>query len=289
MNIQNQLENKSLRELFDLAEDLRKKIENGSSELLTDCISLYEKCHYLSRKLGLFSNNEEIDDINTSEIKFLLIDYYIAELLDKNATSDRSSAIKTSKNLFISFLTLCDNYALLTSSDKTLFNRFNSTEISDRNDKESDISRREEKIQRYKREKELNKNISDFLKNPSKDENNLRKHFLEQIQLAIFKSLQSIGQLNLELKMIEISEAKEQSTNNSHKIQTEKEIYLTLETKNHFSKNTALLDKNGKPLRPFTIIGKREQLKKSETYKAREWDEFKEENPRGWGNRTNRG
>ncbi|CCJ29488.1 unnamed protein product [Pneumocystis jirovecii] len=26
-----------------------------------------------------------------------------------------------------------------------------------------------------------------------------------------------------------------------------------------------------------------------ETYKAREWDEFKEANPRGWGNRTNRG
>ncbi|KAG5513871.1 hypothetical protein PMAC_000493 [Pneumocystis sp. 'macacae'] len=341
MDIENQPEeNKSLRELFDSAENFRKKIEEGSSELLTDCISLYEKCHYLTRKLSLFSKNEEIDDINTSEIKFLLIDYYIAELLDRNVTSNRSSTIIKSKNLFISFLTLCDNYALLTNSDKALFDHLNSIGKNNENCtiKESNISRREGKIQRYKKEKELNKNISVFLKNPSKDDNNLRKHFLELIQLAIFKSLQSIEQLDLELKMIEISKTKEQSTNNNHcEIQSKKEIHSTLKIKNNLSKNGALLDKNGKPLRPFTIVGRREQLTKSvfgpdhslptmsideyleeeakrgnilsnklipqnkkeinqddmdemdkETYRSREWDEFKEANPRGWGNRTNR-
>ncbi|KAG5437473.1 hypothetical protein PCANB_000901 [Pneumocystis canis] len=341
MDIQNQSqENKSLRELFDLAEDFRKKIEEGSTELLTECISLYEKCHYLTRKLYLFSINEEIDDINTSEIKFLLIDYYIAELLDKNATSNRSSTIISSKNLFISFLTLCENYGLLTDSDKKLFNRLNSTEINIEShmDKNSYASQRKEKIQRYKKEKELNKNISNFLENPSRDENNLRKHSLELIQLAIFKSLQSLEQLNLELKMIEISKTKKQDTNNNyHEIQTKSEIHSVLETKNYSQKNNALLDSDGKPLRPFTIIGKREYFKKSVfgpdhslptmsideyleeearrgnilfnkevpqnkkeidldsiedadriTYKAREWDEFKEANPKGWGNRTNR-
>ncbi|CCJ29487.1 unnamed protein product [Pneumocystis jirovecii] len=252
MNIQNQPEeNRSLRDLFDSAEGFRKRIEEGSSELLTDCISLYEKCHYLTRKLCLFSKNEGIDDINTSEIKFLLIDYYIAELLDKNVTSNRSSAIMKSKNLFISFLILCDNYALLTNSDKTLFDHLNSTEMNNENYiiRESDISRREGKIQRYKREKELNENISNFLKNPSKDDNNLRKHFLELIQLAIFKSLQSIEQLDLELKMIEISKTNKQNTNNNyHEIQTEKEMHSTLKVENNPLKNGALLDKNGKVL-----------------------------------------
>ncbi|EMR08963.1 hypothetical protein PNEG_02741 [Pneumocystis murina B123] len=341
MDIENQpQENRSLRELFDSAENFRRKIEEGSTELLAECISLYEKCHYLARKLSLFSNNEGIDEISTSEIRFFLIDYYIAELLDKNTTSNRSSTILSSRNLFVSFLTLCENYTLLTSSDKALFNYLNSNETYNEGyiNRISNVSRREEKIQRYKREKELNKNISTFLKNPSKDENDLRKHFLEVVQLAIFKSLQSIEQLDLELKMIEISKDKDQdSINDYHRTETENNIHSTLKTKNNFQKDNPLLDKHGKPLRPFTIIAKREQLKNNvfgpdhnlptmtideylkeeakkgnilsnkeipqnkkeidqdnmeeidiEMYKARKWDEFKEENPKGWGNRANR-
>lgn len=112
-----------------------------------------------------------------------------------------------------------------------------------------------------------------------------------------------------------------------------------LETINHNLKGGAMLSKDGKPLRPFVLLDKREQLKAGvfrpshslptmtideyleeerrrggiiegggeasgikpevdeddyeladkETMKAREWDEYVEANPKGWGNTLNKG
>lgn len=35
--------------------------------------------------LSLISSNEEIDDIATTDLKFILVDYYLADLLQKGA------------------------------------------------------------------------------------------------------------------------------------------------------------------------------------------------------------
>ena len=74
----------SLSSSFGKADSLRRQIEDGSAEdsqvtmsmasltlqtSLQECITLYERCKELVEQLALFSDNESIDDVASSELK----------------------------------------------------------------------------------------------------------------------------------------------------------------------------------------------------------------------------
>ncbi|KAJ3128175.1 hypothetical protein HK100_009331 [Physocladia obscura] len=66
---------------------------------LVDCISLFETCSTRVRQLGIFSENETVQDMNTLDLRFLLIDYYLGILTFKLVTTapTNTTGISTSQ------------------------------------------------------------------------------------------------------------------------------------------------------------------------------------------------
>lgn len=85
----------------------------------------------------------------------MLVDFYLAELTLKNQTPDRAAILKRARILYNRFLTLCDTYDLLSTSDKSAFER-GASAVSTPFDP---AARRNEKIAKYKTERELKAKI----------------------------------------------------------------------------------------------------------------------------------
>lgn len=81
----------------------------------------------------------------------MLVDFYLAELTLKEQDSERAVTLKRARILYNRFLTLCDTYDLLSVSDKNAFERG----VSAVSMPFDPAARRNEKIAKYKAEKEL--------------------------------------------------------------------------------------------------------------------------------------
>ncbi|MFS8034888.1 putative TAP46-like protein [Helianthus anomalus] len=62
-------------------------------------------------KLGLFSTNETKDEISTTNLKYILVPFYLAELIEKTGPDDdddRIQILKASQAKLKEFLSFCD-------------------------------------------------------------------------------------------------------------------------------------------------------------------------------------
>ncbi|KAJ3067287.1 hypothetical protein HDU98_009523 [Podochytrium sp. JEL0797] len=110
---------------------------------LHSCIAMLASCASMTRQLGVFSANEQIEDLNTLDIRFLLIDFYLGMLslkrtalsladvpglpADAVVSTDRFKATKNTERLeilketlahFDSFLFSLDLHEALSDQDK---------------------------------------------------------------------------------------------------------------------------------------------------------------------------
>lgn len=84
----------------------------------------------------------------------MLVDFYLAELSLKENAQNRETVLKRSRTLYNRFLSLCDTYDLLSTTDKSAFEKGAvSSSPAD------PATRRNEKIAKYKAEKELKAKI----------------------------------------------------------------------------------------------------------------------------------
>lgn len=72
-----------------------------------------EKCEEMISKLGLYSSNETKDDISTTNLKYLLVPYYLGELIEKNLQDDRIQVIKASHIKLKEFISFCESMELV--------------------------------------------------------------------------------------------------------------------------------------------------------------------------------
>lgn len=140
------MEDMSLPALFELA----RKIHLAASESGVDQETLRKGCEALKRceemvsKLGLFSSNETKDDISTTNLKYLLVLYYLAELTEKVAQDDRIQVIKASQAKLKEFVSFCEAMELVPVEE---------LESSVQGGPNSFADRRAKKIARFKRQR----------------------------------------------------------------------------------------------------------------------------------------
>lgn len=104
-------------------------------------------------QLRLFSPNEELDDISTADLKFLLVPFLLGEVMA--ATRDMDSRLTALRNAMIywrAFANDCQRLKVAHAEDLKAIDR-GPEEALDAN------SKREEKIARYKRSKELDEKV----------------------------------------------------------------------------------------------------------------------------------
>lgn len=358
-------EPKTLKSVFQSAEAKRLAIE-GSYETtsptyqedVAEALKSYEECLQIMDKVSLFSTNEALEDVTTSDLPYLLVLYHMAELLQKVSTSsplERKRLLDATRDAYEKFLHLLDSYSILPPQDKKLLEEYNEepTNFSTISTKDPN-ARRNAKIANFKAEKELKQKLEYMRRSPryledGGDEEAVRELYLANVALCVHMTFQALEGINREVEVlaqapiplmpqttsIEEDERRRQESINNDGYSERLDVPFGSQSNNR----GPLLDRQGKPLRPFTLVGNRQELQRGvfrpghnlptmsideyleeekrrggiiegggeasgrqpepdedniekadqETMKAREWDEFKESNPRGSGNTLNRG
>ncbi|KAK7510984.1 type 2A phosphatase-associated protein 42 [Phyllosticta citriasiana] len=358
-------EPKSLRALFEDAETKRKALESSHEysgdeyqDNLSSAIATYNKCSKVADQVSLFSPNESLEDVSSGDLQYFLIDFYIAELVQKIRGTNpqfRKSNLQKARHYYGKFLKLLDSYDLLSKPDAKLFERYTEAPDSFSTASTTDAAaRRETKIARFRAEKEMKTKLGHLRENPSalqNDEAALRNLHLTNIAFNVhtaFSALESIAQ---EMQILAMAPPEQPSGASIDAIAAEQDARQRLRGSANYSerldpplssltaRNGPLLSSDGKPMRPFTLLDNRQQVQAGvfrpdhslptmtideyldeerrrggiiegggeqsgirpepdeddldkadeETMKARAWDEFTEDNPKGAGNTMNRG
>ncbi|KXJ85786.1 TAP42-like protein [Microdochium bolleyi] len=358
---------RTLKSVFAAAEAKRISLENSYDTIspayqddLAEALKGYEDCIRIISDISLFSPNETLEDINTSDLPYLLASYRMAELLQKVRTEsplDRKAALDVTKEAYARFLHLVDSYSLFSESDRKLFERYTDDPDAFSTITSSDPAmRRNAKIANFKVEKEMKQKLEYMRRNPrylddgGGDEEAVRELYLADIAWNIHQTFQGLEGINREMEVIAQApvalmpqETTIEDDERRRKASVDSDMYSArldgpLQASLAGMKGP-LLSKQGKPLRPFTLTANRQEIQQgvfrsghnlptmsideyldeerrrgniiegggeasgrqpepdednyekadAETMKAREWDEFVENNPKGSGNTLNRG
>ncbi|MCJ1378575.1 hypothetical protein MMC17_001674 [Xylographa soralifera] len=350
----------NIRTLFARAKDLRRQLESLQStsqvyqENLQNAIAALEECRKLAGDVSLFSPNETEEDIASRDLQYLSVDYFLGDLIVRKIAVNRTRLLQNSREAYERYLVLLDTYHILSRADKKLYERY----LENRNAftllASSDIStRREMKISRFKQEMDLKQRLEYLSKNPlalENDDSALRALYHAELSLYTHQTFYALDFIAQELKMIasapptpppDPSALERDYRSRTGMITDQYSTRLDSPTSQLMRNGNAgpILSKEGKPLKPFTLLDNRQRLRNGvfrpdhslptmtideylaeekrrggiiegggdqsgiqpvmdedyfdaadkETMKARSWDEFKEDNPKGSGNTLNRG
>ncbi|KAH6822177.1 2A phosphatase associated protein of 46 kD [Perilla frutescens var. hirtella] len=109
------MEELSLPRLFEHSRKIHQAASDSSvdQDTVKKGCELLRKCEEMLGKLGLFSANETKEDISTTNLKYLLVPYYLGELTEKIAEEDRILVLKTSQAKLKEFISFCEAMELI--------------------------------------------------------------------------------------------------------------------------------------------------------------------------------
>lgn len=308
---------------------------------------LFEKALELIETLSLFSENETLDDVATSDMKYLLIHAYIAKvILSSECGKDRLKTFSDAEIHLINFLNIVASYGLSNEITEQSIPNSGLYPVSQPKSLslESAVASRNEKIERYKRMKLLETQLEELSRRLKSDTNIegelVREYYSNLIKKWISESIESLEN--------EVRPAIYFEKNRSSAQSAERQIIKPPQSSVASSSNTppitvvrdALQKKVfglGYPSRPTVTVDefiskkikdgdltfsaheevysnslqkyaeqpdlrrvqdeladieqevKEERDDDNELRRKRQWDEFKDETPRGSGNRHNMG
>ncbi|CAD0088539.1 unnamed protein product [Aureobasidium mustum] len=322
-------EPQSLRTVWQTAEDKRRQIESSYDSnspayqaLVSAAIASYEQCLRIQDQIALFSPNESLEDIATNDLHHLLAQYRLADLVQRLSSQDRKALLRRAQDSYDKFLRQLDLYDILSSSDLKLLEEYRENPSTFSTASTSDpAARRERKILRFKQEKDLKQKLQHLQQNPAALQND--DDMYRRLQAP---PPQPPGQQSAPS---DVRERHKSNDGYSERLDGPMSAGLS----------GPMLSKDGKPLRPFTLLNTRQTMQAGvfrpdhslptmtideyleeekrrggmiegggaqsniqpevdeddldkadeETMKARAWDEYVENNPKGAGNTLNRG
>ncbi|KAF1821462.1 phosphatase 2A-associated protein [Dissoconium aciculare CBS 342.82] len=282
-------EQRSLRSVHATAEQNRSNLDtraDSNSESFQDKLSttikLYEECLEIAQRVSLFSPNESLEDISSADLQYLLLHYRLAELIGRIAggIAERKNHLEKAQKSYEQYLKQLDDYELLSKSDSALLESYQESPTTFSTAATSDAAqRRDIKIRRFREEKELKQKLEYLRQNPealANDDAAYRSLQLTSIAYATHQTFASLESLAQELHILSLApppDAREahQTTNNSldsrDRTTRQTNPAATFSDRldapaGHLSAGLRgpLLDRQGKPLRPFTLTSSRQEF-----------------------------
>lgn len=273
---------------------------------------------------NMFSKNEHVDDLDALSLRCLNVPYYLALAYDGQVTGERCSLLankRMSLAYYDAFLDRCIEYDAFEPRIKRLVEACTNDEDGEEENRMGGSISREEKIEMFKAERQLKRDV-EVLRN-SKDENDDDRDRPLALMMVNHCGLKAAGARRMvrqEVAMLDAASAMSQSEQEAHaKMMSEKneETSILLEKLNdavrdlHVESKREVL-RNGvfKPshiLPTYTVeeFGEMEMVRMKaeqehisrnrngkisedneidDVEKSRAWDDFKDDNPKGWGN-----
>ncbi|KAF2855785.1 type 2A phosphatase-associated protein 42 [Plenodomus tracheiphilus IPT5] len=277
-------EPQSIRGLFLTAERVRQSLLSSYEpnspayqENLTMTIATYEECLKLAEQVSLFSPNETLEDISSSELQYMAINHHLAELVQKISSIEiavRKQNLLRARTHYEKFLKLLDSYDLLNKADAKLFEAYteDKANFSTANTRDA-AARRDAKINRFREEKELKRKLEYLQQNPKlaeQDEQVVRDLHLTNLAFMVHQTFQSLESLAQELHIISLApptppQGQPGPTQDGREDDRNKNGYSERLDGDFAGLRYSgpILDSGGKPMRPFTLLDSRQTLKKN--------------------------
>lgn len=262
-------------------------------EKLHSLINEFNSIQLIVERLSLFSDNETLDEINVNYIPFANVYYYLgvlylSYLLDKDGKlgSDilkyKSINLAIAKNKYMHFLVQLQTFSVLSATQDTRVNSFGQQYNPTADEilgTSNPAARRQEKIDNYKLEKELNSKVdilNDYYTKDDEendvhrfDEEVLKKIFVDQLKLHSIHTFSNLESITMELKVLASrpspTTVDEKPPAPKHEKPSKENDYgytPRLETLPFQKKQiNDLISKQGKILQPFTITSDRQKIK----------------------------
>lgn len=204
--------NKSFYNAYKLYHQLLKASDDRPAQAdLDDLLAKLRQMAHGVEKLHIFSRNEELDDINTGDLKFLLVPALLAEVsVAVQDMAQRKQSLENAMVYWRLFAQSCEQYKLADSDDLSALER-------DIEDRPLDAhTRRDQKIARYKRAKSLDtmtaalfdrkkKTVGDeFSWGNGVDEETERDLILALLKRAAGEAVESLDSIRQEMPMLEM-------------------------------------------------------------------------------------
>ena len=221
-----------------------------------------------------------MSNAHETSFRFLLIDYYLAELYPKDAQPRRTFLLRRSQTAYERFLKLIDAYDMLSKSDAKLYDRYLEARdnFSILGSSVDPTARRETKIARYKQEKELQLKLDMLAQVPislDNDDTTIRELYLSEVQLCVHRTFQGLDMIVQELQILKLmpiaspagsdnldtssTDPRDRSTRNGKEPYSER-LDTSLSQLRANGKSGPILNQQGKPLQPFTLLDSRQRL-----------------------------
>ncbi|KAJ9539589.1 hypothetical protein OSB04_026095 [Centaurea solstitialis] len=257
-------EDMSLPTLFDQARKVHLLATDSAvdKETLRKTCQVLQQCEQMISKLGLFSTNETKEEISTANLKYILVPFYLAELMEKTGYDNRIEVLKVSQAKLKEFLSFCDAMELVPEDE---------LEASGPN---TVVDRRAKKIARFKRQRAAESKLlelkerkerrgrstkaaalstpvdagdDDVLDDDGEEE---REAWLASISLAICKALDLMDMLKKEEEMLSAIKEKQEKEGNTEISQAILEERA--KTVEDWHRNAAARARYTKPAAPIT-------------------------------------
>ncbi|KAJ3671198.1 hypothetical protein LUZ60_008624 [Juncus effusus] len=159
------MEDLPLPALFEQARQIHSTASDSSvdQDTLRKGIELLRQCDEMVSKLGLFSSNETKDDVNTTNLKYLLVPFYLGELTEKVSQENRIPVIKSAQDQLKEFVSTCEALELVPEEE---------LEASTRGDTFANL--RAKKIARFKRQKAAEAKLQEIRERKERKRRSLR-------------------------------------------------------------------------------------------------------------------
>ncbi|CAO1338311.1 unnamed protein product [Diamesa hyperborea] len=237
---------KRLEEIYDeaytLYESFDKREDPGNSpefqEELKKCIGMLEDATRLVSLSGMFSKNENHDEIPTNNLRYLILPFFLAESTLKLCVIDRKNVVDVAKVYFEDFTKRCEDYGLCETSS-TAISKATDIVVRDEMQRLTQMAQqRNQKLQKYQQKKELNDQIKQLriaMDREHTDEEIKRNFYLKLIKSCIWESQDELCSLEQEFALLqhidklreENPDYKKQAAKRPHQANSLKPIIIT--------------------------------------------------------------
>uniref|UniRef100_A0A131XFH9 Putative tap42-like family n=1 Tax=Hyalomma excavatum TaxID=257692 RepID=A0A131XFH9_9ACAR len=211
----------SLNELFDSGFNLYLQIEKSTEsanektyqDKVREATTQLENATHLVNEIGIFSDNEEIDEVTTSHLKFLLLPALLGSLMQKKVATDRNEILRLSEVYFRDFLTRCRNYGVTSYELPEVKDDDSPDEKPAASPKKSETEslldacrKRKEKIARFTEQKameERQQQLRELISNAQVDDEVLREYYTVLLKYWVNNSIEELRSIEEEKPILQ--------------------------------------------------------------------------------------
>ncbi|XP_023620289.1 immunoglobulin-binding protein 1 isoform X4 [Myotis lucifugus] len=207
-----------LPELFDISRRLLDEVEvatepTGSravQEKVLKGLQLLKQAAEMLAQLDLFSQNEDLEEIASTDLKYLMVPAFQGALAMKQGNpSKRLDHLQLAREHFLNYLTQCQHYHVAEFElPKTKNNSAENNTASSSMAHPSLVamaSQRQAKIERYKQKKEMERRLSEMksaVESGEADDEHVREYYLLHLRRWIGICLEEIESIDQEMDIL---------------------------------------------------------------------------------------